>query len=48
MCISYLLIFIKHTEGIQKREICSDALKIFLRYVTVVVVVIVTKHRLYV
>lgn len=47
VCVSYLLVFIKHAEGIEEREICSDTLKVFLRYVSVMVVVIVSKDRLY-
>lgn len=43
---SNLLVFVQHTEGIQKGKIGSYTFKVLLRDVPIMVMVIVSKHRL--
>lgn len=40
------LILVQNTEGIQERKVSSDALKVLLRNITVVIVVVIPEHRL--
>lgn len=42
----YSLIFVQNTEGIKKGEVSCNVLKVFLRNVTIMVMVIIPKNRL--
>lgn len=40
------LVFVKHTERVQEREVGSNALKVLLRDVAIMVMIVISKHRL--
>lgn len=41
-----LLVFVQHTERVQEGEVGSYAFKVFLRYITIMVMIVVPKDRL--
>jgi len=46
LSVPYSLIFVQNTEGVKEREVSSDALEIFLRNITIMVMVIIPEDRL--
>lgn len=41
------LIFVQDAEGVQEGKVSSDAFKVLLRNITIVIMVIIPEHRLY-
>lgn len=44
--VPHSLIFVQNTEGVQEGKVGSDALKVLLRNIAVMVMVIIPEHRL--
>ena len=44
--IDHSLIFVQNAEGVQEGKVSSDALKVFLRNIAIMVMVIIPEHRL--
>lgn len=42
-----LLVFVQHTERVQEGEVGSYTFKVFLRYITIMVMIVVPKDRLW-